>query len=184
VTLPAEEIAEIYEKARSLLPAAKSFASRAGIDAFAADEILMEAADKVVEAKQRGTSDIRNLSAYLFTTYKHLLLAWIRARLRERNLPAGEHYDRDEDSTSGGWEFLTDPTDYYKQVERKILVDEIVRRMDEETRFIFSQLLLGFTYAEIVARFREKFDEKIEENVLRSKYSKAVGKLTKELSDD
>lgn len=181
--LSSEEIAEIYERARSLLPAAKAFGRQAKIDPVTAEEILMEAADRVAEALQKGNSEIHNLPAYLFTTYKHLILARVRENQREQSLTVRESQSGEEASPNDELELLPDPTDYYQKIETKILVDEIVRHMDEQTRFIFNHLLLDRTYKEIAVEFRKAFNKPIKENALRSKFSKAVDRLTRELSD-
>jgi DNA-directed RNA polymerase specialized sigma24 family protein len=83
-------LTEVYETARTLLPAAESFAKRGGIDASQAEEILMEAADKVLKGKSRG-SEIRNLPAYLFTSYKRLILNRIRRSRNEVELADNKH---------------------------------------------------------------------------------------------
>lgn len=163
-----DDLTEVYETARTLLPAAESFAKRGGIDAPQAEEILMEAADKVLSAKSRG-NEIQNLPAYLFTSYKRLILNRIRHSRNEV-----EFADNAQEKALGPSAVVS------PDVELGILVEEIARRMDRQSRFIFDHLQLGYSYKEISPKFKKEFGVDVKENALRSKFSKAVDRLVKE----
>lgn len=164
MALSPDEIQEVYEVARSLRPAAESFARRHNLDVIHAEDLLMEAADKVLVVKELRPHTIENLPAYLFTTYKHLLVPFARKAKREHPL--------------GDTEFeLLNRSDVAEEIEQTILIDEIARNMDAQSRFIFHHRLLGYSYQEIAELYSEEFGVKTQDNVLRSKYNKAINRL-------
>lgn len=169
MTPDSDDLTEVYETAQSLLPAAESFAKQVGLDAQQAEETLMQAADNVLKAKGRGI-EILNLPGYLFTAYKRLVLGLVR---RNRN---------EEPLVDGKQEQLSVSAPHIAQdLEKKILVEEIARRMDPQSKFIFEYLLLGYSYHEIAGKFSERFGVDVKDNALRSKFSKTVHRLEKEL---
>lgn len=176
--LSPEQSTEVYNVARSLLPAAKSYAKRysqnyAGGDSAEAEDILMEATHKVIENLQNKSTNIDNLPAYLFGTYKYLLLARFKRSHREQSL----NDEQLETITSGN-------TDIYQELEQKILIEEIAARFDPRARFIFDHLVRDYSYEEIAEKYSEKFKTPIKPNALRSLYSKAIRKITEQLSPE
>ena len=107
MALDSDAFTEVYGTASSLLPAAQSFARQVGLDPALAEETLMDAADKVVDMKRKGTSEILNLPGYLFSTYKRLILILVR---RSRN---------EEGRSDNLSEGLSDPSQVADAVERK-----------------------------------------------------------------
>jgi hypothetical protein len=71
-----------------------------------------------------------------------------------------------------------------QDIEAKILIEEVVKRLKEEERFIFNCLAQDYSYREISKLYERQFGIRMEENVLRSKFSKAVKKLAEEISPD
>ena len=185
MTLSSEEIAEIYETARSLLPAAKAIAKRARLSTHVAEDLLLEAAVQVIEHRerqelerkereQRGEEikEIESLPAYILTTYKHLLLT-----------PRVKKIEKEQGLKDEKWARLPEQTDPSQVIAHLILSEEVIKHLDARASFIFEHRLLGYTYREIVERYEAKFGQRTDTAVLRSMFSKAVSKLTEELSD-
>lgn len=125
-----------------------------------------------MEPWRKRQPPITNLPAYLFTTYKHLLWAYLRRTQQEVNLSESD------------WDRLPADTNPLQALEAKILIEEVVKRLKEEERFIFNCLALDYSYREISEMYERQFGTKMEENVLRSKFSKAVKKLAEKISPD
>ena len=169
MSLDAQKASDVYKAARALLPAAKSFSKKRGLDPALAEDFMMEAAYKVVNRKHQEKVKIENLPAYLFTSFKRVVLEEIQKRQRYADL------------TDEQFESLSDQSATFATIEREILKEEIVRHLNAEARFIFDRLALGYSYKEISEMFSDEFGSSIQENVLRSKFSKAVQRLAKKL---
>jgi RNA polymerase sigma factor (sigma-70 family) len=165
---------EIVKVAQSLLPAARAMAERAHRASVPVEDLMQEAITKVGPWKQRvqRKPPITNLPGYLFTTYKHLLWAYLRRTQQEVNLSESD------------WNRLPASANPLQIIEAKILIEEIVKRLKEEERFIFNCLAMDYSYREISKMYERQFGTKMEENVLRSKFSKAVKKLAGDISDN
>jgi DNA-directed RNA polymerase specialized sigma24 family protein len=172
VTLPPEDIAEIYETARNLLPAALAFARRVWVARHVAEDVLMEAAVRVMERELRHgeESKIVNLPSYLWTTYKHLLLLHARRSNIEQELP------------DKAWETLPGQVDASQRIADLILAEEVIRHLDERARFIFERRLLDYTFEEIAPEYEAAFGKPIGANMLRNIYYRSVAKLSQTLS--
>lgn len=172
MTLSSEEITEIYEAARTLLPAARAVARRARVASHSSEDLLMEVAVRVIELRQRqgGESEIENLPSYIWTAFKRLLSLHIRKASSEQNL------------TDKGWDHLPGRTDAFQEITRLILVEEIIKQLDEQTSFIFEKRLLDYSFEEIAVEYQEAFGKRIRANALRNMYYRAVTKLSRELS--
>jgi RNA polymerase sigma factor (sigma-70 family) len=167
---------EVFEVARSLLPAAKAFARKVGLDPDTADDSMMEAAKRVLELQQiesveDSPTKIRNLPAYLFTVYKNLTIVELRRQEREPTISNDDLTTRAGDTGA----------DAVRSVESRILVSEIVKRMNPKSRTIFSYLVLGYAYEEIAYRFKKDLGISVTAATLRSEFSKAVSRITREL---
>jgi DNA-directed RNA polymerase specialized sigma24 family protein len=162
-------MAEIYEVARSLLPAARAFSKNLHLDSSTAEDTLMDAAFQVIKSG-RKRSEIQNLPAYVFTAYKHLLFA-------HRNKTEGRQGFNDE-----RWEQLPARVDAFQEIERRILIEQFAKHLDVKTKFIYDRILLDYTYREIAEEYRKEFNSRTNENALRSRFSKALDKLKRQLS--
>ena len=169
MSLDAQNASDVYEAARTLLPAARSFSKKRGLDPALAEDFLMEAAYNVVNRKLQDKVKIENLPAYLFTAFKRVVLEEIRKKQRYADL-TGEQF-----------ESISDQQAAVAKIEREILKEEIARHLHAEARFIFDRVVLGYSYKEISSMFSDEFGSRIQENVLRSKFSKALQRLAKEL---
>lgn len=168
MSLSSEESIKVFEVARSLLPAAKSWAKRiANIEPDIAEDILMDTVVNLIDSKKEDLSDIQNLPAYLFKAYEHR---------------SYQYFNRNIDRTVSldDAPFLTQPANI-SAIDTAILIQEIIKLMDDHSRFIFNLLVCGYSYEEIAMRYEETFDTPIQANHLRSMFSKSLSKISKTL---
>lgn len=126
---------------------------------------LMLRAVAIVSRKQATPGSlIANLSAYLFQTYKHLVLA----ELEKEN----GHRQRETERRA---EVASLSVSLAEDVDRKILVQQIMGRMDAWMRETFELLTLGHTFEEI-AKLRGSNAQ-----VLRTKFSRHLKRLIKQI---
>lgn len=159
---------KVYETARSLVPAAISFLRKKGVDPTQAEDFVMEAAQNLLDRESPLDTDIENLPAYLFTSFKHLALDELRKTQRYVDLTEEQMGSLSDRQTA-------------IRIEEEILREEIVRQLNAEARFIFNCLALGYSFKEISGLFSQQFGSEVAENALRSKYSKALQRAAKKL---
>ena len=124
----------------------------------------MEAAKRVVEMRHEERQyRITNLPGYLFSVARHLMLDELKRKRNEVNI-----------------DNLGLPASEPRSIENRILVSEIVRRMNAKSRIIFRYRTLGYDYGEIAEEFR-KAGQKATEASLRSEFSKTVKQIALEL---
>lgn len=152
---------DVYEVAKEIWSPAKSFALRLLRDSDTGLDLLLEAVVKV--SRVRKTDEIENPRAYLFITYKRLVLAEQKKERGRKQLL----------ETQFPTENLRNETE--TELNKKILINELRCRMDDWTREVFDLLQLGYTYEELVPDFGSAA------NVIRSKYSKRSSRLAKEI---
>jgi len=155
---------EVYQAAESLREQAESY-SRATLGAEDAGRTLMaKAAVTVTRALENRPEQIANLDAYLFQTYKRLVLAELeKESARERILAerAGE------DSQNG--HHIAAEMDQY------ILIEQLRRRMNPRTRMVFDLLTLGHTFEEIGSMLGKS------SRAIRNNYYEQVARLKQEV---
>lgn len=159
---------EVYRTAVALWPFAEQLALNSLHDSAAGQKLMLKAIVNVSKVRELGQKPITNLKAYLFVAYKRLLLEELHKRRRQ-----GE-FDLPELKRS------TDPElkGFADGLERAILVQELVQRMDADMRYVFKRLTLGYTFEEIAA------EQKTQSNVLRNKFSKMLKRLVKQIKDE
>jgi RNA polymerase sigma factor (sigma-70 family) len=148
----------VYEVARQLWRQAEQFALSTVGDAPAGLRLMLKAVALVSRVRSAQPNQIENLTAYLFQTYKRLILAELKKeRGRQQHLAEREVED-----------FLLPETDAV-EVERQILLEQLMQRMDSWTREVFELLVLGYSFAELGKksgmsgeRIRKKFDKRVE----------------------
>lgn len=170
-------LSRVYDVARSLRPAALAFTRHFKLDPSLADDCLMESAQTVVkkvESAERfqkvgqltdDSGQIGNLPAYIFTTFKNLVLAKLRDAERLQHLSESE------------WGSMASVRDVRRDIERTVLVGQIIKLFDPESRFIYDHLVLGYTYQEMADEFNAKFGKNLRVNALRSRFSKAIRRI-------
>lgn len=158
---------KVYEAAREIWPKARRFGDFALQDHDAALDCLLKVAAEVSLQVSSRKSEIKNLGAYLLSSYKHLVGSEKAKRLtRAQSLP-----DFDESLTV---EIVAD-------LERKIMLKEIFLQLTEAERDLAKRIMFGYTYREIeaetgitAATARQRFSRlkrKIEELLARQKPS-------------
>jgi RNA polymerase sigma factor (sigma-70 family) len=156
---------DVYQAAGELWPSAQRFALMTLHDAPAGIRLMMKAAARVSHRLDEvGNQEIHDLKGYLFAVFKRMVLSELEkeaGHLRAASLL--------EQETS------RDAEDLAQILERKILIDEVVQRMDPQTRRVFELLVLGYTFEEIADRTGVKA------NVIRSRFSKRINRLTRSI---
>jgi DNA-directed RNA polymerase specialized sigma24 family protein len=155
---------EVYQVVVSLREQAESYA-RATLGAEDAGRALMaKAAAAVTRALETRQEQITNLEAYLFRTYKRLVLAELeKERARERIL--AEHAG--EDSRNGH--------NVSAEMDQYILIEQLRMRMNQRTRMVFDLLALGHTFEEIGSMLGKS------SRAVRNNYYDQVARLKQEL---
>lgn len=159
--------AEVRAALEDLLPRAKALALRTLQDEEEGDRLLRKAAAKVSLKREESPAEIKSLNGYLFTVFKRLVLEELQRRrtheqlnVKSAGLPA-PGFDEEPET-----------------LNRKVLVEELMLRMDPWTRKIFSWRVQGYTFEEIGERENE------ESNILRSRFDKRLRKLTSEIEEE
>lgn len=165
-----EEINKLHGVADSMLPAAKAFAKRVGnVDPVIVEDLMLKAIDKVMSLKEKSFDEIDNLPGYVYTVYRRLFIDWYNKQARVQSI---------ESIT----ELPAAPS--FEDIEKRILLAEIIKMMNEQERFIYHYLVLGCSYNEIADKYGKTFHQKILANALRSKFSKAIQKIAKKIAED
>jgi DNA-directed RNA polymerase specialized sigma24 family protein len=140
-----------------------------GLDPTLAEDLIMEAAYRVIYRGAVGELEIQNLPGYLFTCIKWQALEKLRLEQRQEGL-SEEQFGA-----------LSDQQASVMRMETEILKEEIMRHLNSEDRFILNCRLKGFSFSEISDLFKEEFGRQIAENALRTKFSRSVQGLAKKL---
>jgi DNA-directed RNA polymerase specialized sigma24 family protein len=117
--------------------------------------------------RRRADAPIDNLPGYIFQTYRRLLLAELET--------INAHRERERealDSHELSWMDGSGPED----VERNILVEQLMGLMDEWTREVFELLVIGHSYEFIAGVLGTR------SNRVRSKFHKQMKRLMKQVN--
>jgi DNA-directed RNA polymerase specialized sigma24 family protein len=159
--------AEVRTVLNDLLPAARGYALSTLQDREEGDRLLRKAAALVTRILKEPSVKINDLRAYLYQAFRRLALdEFQRERLHEQLnqrslIPPESQFDEEAE-----------------KLGRKILIEQLMRRMDEWTREVYEHLLLGYTLKEIAAMKGEK------DNYLRNKFSRRLRELTAEIGEE
>lgn len=156
---------DVYDCARVLWPRAEAFALGTLRDGPAGLRLLLKAAALVTRVRAGQPARVENLPAYLLRTFKRLVLERLEVESGHRRLEA-------ESPPPAPPEGGSDSAD------EKILVQQILRRMEPQTREVFELLLLGYTFEEIAERRGRSA------NVLRATYSRQVRRLVRRVNSE
>jgi hypothetical protein len=144
-----------------------SFAVSTIRDEMAGQRLMFKAAALVTRRRATPDARIENVSGYLFQTYRRLVLAEMEKESGHRRSES----DAVNDNLSAFMEgSLTE------DVERRILIQQLMSRMDEWTREIFQLLTLGYSFETIGQ------SKNTQSNVLRSRFHKQVKRLISEVN--
>lgn len=177
-----EEVKRVFETAYSLIPAATAFGRKYRFDSHTVHDLVMKAAERVIELKVRAPAmaedKIKNLPAYLFVVVRNLMFQEFRLWPEETSIDE-EHEAASEThiGTAARQALMTDPR---ASLEMSIMLSELVRRMSPRAREIYNYRTQGFTYKEIADKFAD-MGHKTTAARLRSELSKAMARVSKEL---
>lgn len=155
---------KVYSTAGRLWAQAETYALYAIGDAPSGLRLMLKAAAIVTRRLSLPDVRIANLPAYLFQTYKHLVLAELEKQSGHRKREAERRIELEALSGS-----------LAENVDRKILIQQIMRRMDSRMREVFELLILGHSFEEIGKLRGENA------HALRTRFHKRLKRLTKEL---
>jgi len=129
---------DVYACANVIRPQARAYAARLLMynDAARADTLLLRAASQVTRVYEENPGQIEDLHSYLFQSFKRVLLAELKKDNNRRRFEA-------EASSAAELRGQAD------NVERRILLNELVEAMDPWTREVFEWLTLDYSFEEI-----------------------------------
>jgi DNA-directed RNA polymerase specialized sigma24 family protein len=144
---------DIHQAAGEIWHWAAAFAIATLGDEASGQLALKKVCAKITEKRAAGAIQIVTLKAYIQTAFKHEVLAQLkRYRSAEVDLSA-------------------EPGDYGLDIDQKILVEQILARMDPENRRITELLILGYSFEEIAKK------DGTRSNVIRSRHSKLLKRI-------
>src|SRR5215213_9145593 len=138
---------DVHKAAGEIWRWAAAFAVATLGDEASGQLALTKVCAKITEKRAAGAIQIVKLSAYLQTAFKHEVLAQLKQK-RSGNV------DLSAQSIP----------DYDLDVDQKILVEQLLDRMDPEGRRITELLILGYTFEEIASKGGKR------SNVIRSRH--------------
>lgn len=152
---------EVYNAARKIWPKAKLFADFALQDDSTAFELIFKAAAAVSERLKTIESaelpQIRDIRTYLFRVYKNLVATEKADRIKHEQ----SQIELDESLA----------VDVIGDIERKILMREMFKRMGAEERDLCTYVMLGYQHDEIAGILG------LTPDAVRQKYSRLTRRL-------
>ena len=162
---------DVYNAAGDIWQRGRTFAHVAGMDDEIAHTAMIRAVAKVTHRLKQETLHLETsgeLKAYLFTAFRNCLLDEFKREHPKEVAPMALEDIADQ---TGGESLAA-------QIERKILLEEIVRHMDARTKSIYERLILGYSFEEIAEA------EGTHSNHLRSMFSKKLQKLRSQFAGE
>jgi len=158
---------EVYNEAKRLWPQAEQLARRLLGDTGVDWTFMIKSAALVTQAWNKNTIKIRNLGAYLFQTYKRLILAELEKinghRRSEVDLAHMKEPEISEQSDA---------------IDQKILISQIASRLDSWTKAVFEYRILGYKFKEI-GKFLGKNGHAVENT-----FNKRLKQLRKQIESE
>ena len=153
---------EVYQAAGELWPQAETFISSKLHDHPAGMRLMLKAAAAVSRKNEEQPDQIRDIKAYLWTTFKRNIYEEAEKERRLEPLKSGEWPENDVHAPS---EALND----------QILIERVMTQMDSWTRTVFELRALGYHFEDIAQML------KMRPSLLRSKFHKKIKKLSRRL---
>lgn len=160
---------DVYNAAGEIWQQGRALARAKGIDDAVTHTAMIRAVAKVSRRLEQPAPNLKTpgaRKAYLFTAFRRCLLDETQ---KKENINT---------TTPEDVEGLADGEGLAAQIERKILLEEIVRHMDSDTRYVYERLILGYSFEEIAKTMN------IQANRLRSSYSKRIKKIAAEFATE
>ena len=153
---------DVYEAAGRVWRRAQDYAARVlhDSDDARARTLLLRAASQVTMARDEREHHVNKLDGYLLQTFKRVVLAELEKDDNRRRFESDAGFQAEWHAQASN-------------VERRILLNEIVGLMDEWTRSVFEWLTLDYSFDEIARHLG------MSPKVLRNKYNRHVTSLIK-----
>jgi DNA-directed RNA polymerase specialized sigma24 family protein len=153
---------EVYLAAGELWPQAEGFVNSKLHDCPAGLRLMLKAAAAVSRKLQEQPDQIRDLKAYLWTTFKRLVSDEVEKENRYQPLEPEQQHTNNSHAPS-------------ETLDDQILIEEVMAQMDPWTRTVFELRVIGHQFEEIAQML------KMRPNLLRSKFHKEIQKLSRKL---
>ena len=160
---------EVHRAAGERWPQAEKLAERILNDPEEGFRLMQKAVALVSRVLTTQPAGISNLPAYIYSTYKHLVLYELEKANGHRRLEADRLADLQP---------TTIPENEEESLNQKILLNELELRMDNWTREVFQMRKLGYGYKELVPQYGPAA------NAIRSKLSKNLRDLALRVQRD
>src|SRR5262245_57731591 len=147
---------EVYRAAGELWPQAEGFVHTRLRDRPAGIQLMLKATAAVSRKRREQPDQIRDLNAYLWTTFKRLVSEELATASRYKTL------EPEQQPANNASEALND----------QILIEEVMAQMDSWTRTVFELRVLGYQFEDIAQML------KMRPHLLRSKFHKEIKKLS------
>jgi DNA-directed RNA polymerase specialized sigma24 family protein len=156
---------DVYEAAGRVWRRARDFAQRVLRDAddARARTLLLKAASQVTRARDEKGNQVDELEAYVLQTFRRVVLAESEKDDNRRRFESEAGFE-------AGWHAQA------SNVERRILLAEVVDIMDDWTRSVFQWLTLDYSFDEIARHLG------MNTKVLRNRYNRHLKALMKEVA--
>ena len=129
------------------------------------NELLRNTTLTVIKKIEEGVL-VENLSSYYLKVFENTVANFSKNKFENSN----QSLDTNELEA-------TNIKTNLDEVEMKILIKEVIRRMDTEMRFIFEMKLFGYEYSEIQCLYEKRFNTPITATNLRKKFDRGIKKL-------
>ena len=157
---------DVYGAAGRIWPPAQKYASRVlnCDDQARIRTLLMKAAARVTQARDEKLHQVNELDSYLYQTFRRVILAELEKDNNRRRFEAEAHL-------SAEWQAQA------TNVERRILLNQVVGAMDDWTRSVFEWLTLDYSFKEIARHLG------MNPKVLRNKYDRHINTLVRRIRE-
>jgi len=162
--------ADVLREAQNLRQYSRSLALKILNDEAQGQTLMMRAVAEVSKKFTAENSIVKNLPAYLFQTFRRLVFAEARKKLRHRELE--EKYFECLENL-----FQSDTVSEEAKICQQILIKEIVAKMDDWTKDVYRYLELGYEYKDLVPKYGSA------ENVIRAKYSRKLREFAEDIRE-
>ncbi|MEP7340849.1 MAG: hypothetical protein ABI977_24170 [Acidobacteriota bacterium] len=157
----------VYEAALILWPRAERDSLQMLHNTDAGQRLLMKACALVTRKRTASPEAIENLPAYLYQTWRRLVL---------EEMAKENHHRQIEEDLFAKTATALPANRSAAELDRRILLQQIIQRMDDWTRRVFEYLTLGFTFDEIAHEVGGNG------HAIRVRYDRQVKLLTKQLT--
>lgn len=149
---------DVYGAAGKIWPWAAAYSTAILGDEACGQLLLLKVCAKITEKRAAGSIEIESLLPYLKTAFKREVLAQLKHNRLVDLDPVSE------------W-----ATQFESDIDRKILIEEMMSRMDPVNRRITELLILGYSFEEIARR------DGMQSNAIRSRHSKQLMRIKRDL---